>query len=322
MTNENTIHPLWAGFNRLHWIVALILLLLLLLPILFGNSTPWRGCAVDRVDSYVAPAVVEREPVVEAAPVVVEPEPVAVISPYTLTATVDAARNAVLEGYVPDQASMDAILAAAAANYGPNVVNNLVIDAGAPEGWTATAVAAVEQVNRLANARIEMSDLNVNITGQASSESEMQSVRSDLSGVIMAPFNGSYTLSVPAPDISLADLVVEGYALVDEDADARVYFETGSYDTPLDVQTTLSEVVAALNGDADLVAVVSGFHDATGDYQSNQELAFNRAKAVRADLNAAGIDNTRIIMEKPEETTGSGDLAEARRVEVLLAYRQ
>ena len=64
--------------------------------------------------------------------------------------------------------------------------------------------------------------------------------------------------------------------------------------------------------------VLSGFHDASGDPAKNAELAKERAKAVRAALQAAGIDAARLALRKPESTTGDGDEKLARRVEVRL----
>jgi outer membrane protein OmpA-like peptidoglycan-associated protein len=65
--------------------------------------------------------------------------------------------------------------------------------------------------------------------------------------------------------------------------------------------------------------VLSGFHDSTGDPAMNAELAKQRAFAVRDALLGAGVAETSMELKKPEETTGSGNNAEARRVEVVIA---
>lgn len=64
-------------------------------------------------------------------------------------------------------------------------------------------------------------------------------------------------------------------------------------------------------------AVVSGFHDSTGDAQKNAELAKERALAVSAALKAAGVSDDKIELKKPEQLD-AGAAAEARRVEVRL----
>ena len=58
--------------------------------------------------------------------------------------------------------------------------------------------------------------------------------------------------------------------------------------------------------------------DATGDPAANAELAKQRAIAVGDALKAAGVPDDKIELKKPEAITGTGDHAEARRVEVAL----
>ena len=64
--------------------------------------------------------------------------------------------------------------------------------------------------------------------------------------------------------------------------------------------------------------MISGFHDVTGDPVRNEELAKQRALAVRDALAALGIGEDKIDLRKPAVTTASGSNAEARRVEVHL----
>ena len=66
------------------------------------------------------------------------------------------------------------------------------------------------------------------------------------------------------------------------------------------------------------VTRLSGFTDASGDPAKNEELAKQRAFAVRDALKAAGVAEDKIELKKPEQLTGSGDAAQARRVEVAL----
>jgi K(+)-stimulated pyrophosphate-energized sodium pump len=88
-------------------------------------------------------------------------------------------------------------------------------------------------------------------------------------------------------------------------------------------QATLAEGAAAALGDvakgtqAGKTAVVSGFHDSTGDPGKNAELAKQRAVNVREALKGAGVAEDKIELKKPEQIN-AGDAAEARRVEVSL----
>ena len=99
---------------------------------------------------------------------------------------------------------------------------------------------------------------------------------------------------------------------------ARVYFASGSAQLPMDAGSTLDAVIRTLRDYPRARARVSGFHDATGNAEVNAELAKQRAQNVRDTLVAAGIDATRIDLDKPALTTGSGDANAARRVEVTV----
>ena len=90
---------------------------------------------------------------------------------------------------------------------------------------------------------------------------------------------------------------------------ARPIWPTGASDALADVAKGVA---------AGKKAVISGYTDATGDPAKNEELAKQRALAVSAALKTAGIAEDKIELKKPEAITGSGNNAEARRVEVAL----
>ena len=98
---------------------------------------------------------------------------------------------------------------------------------------------------------------------------------------------------------------------------AKLYFETGKTAVCRPMQTaTLAPIVDWLNANPNSKAVISGFHDPRGNQNVNEELAKNRAKAVRDALKRQVLMKTRIEIRKPESVDGGADLAEARRVEV------
>ena len=63
---------------------------------------------------------------------------------------------------------------------------------------------------------------------------------------------------------------------------ARVYFGVNKTALPADVDKTLAAVVAYLLANVSAKASISGFHDPSGNQAHNEELALNRARAVRA----------------------------------------
>ena len=98
----------------------------------------------------------------------------------------------------------------------------------------------------------------------------------------------------------------------------KFYFATGKADLAEGAKEALADIVRGVA--AGQTAVVSGFHDATGNAAFNAELAKKRAEAVRAALLELGVGEDKVTLQKPEaaEANASGSDAAARRVEVRL----
>jgi cytochrome c oxidase subunit II len=97
---------------------------------------------------------------------------------------------------------------------------------------------------------------------------------------------------------------------------AKIYFATGKKEMPADAKESIEAALAFLKAKADSKVDITGFTDKTGNREANLELAKERAKAVRAALEAAGIAKERINMKPPAEITGGTDNKEARRVDI------
>ena len=119
-----------------------------------------------------------------------------------------------------------------------------------------------------------------------------------------------------AVDNQLLVKASEPVAVITPPPTAKLYFDSGKTALPADYDDTLDPIVQWLNGHPEAKAVLSGFHDSRGNQALNEDLAYKRAKAVQAGLIAAGIDVMRVEFRKPENADESGNLAEARRVEV------
>ena len=101
-----------------------------------------------------------------------------------------------------------------------------------------------------------------------------------------------------------------------ENGVVKFYFSTAKAELAAGANEALADVVKGVAEGKK--AVVSGFHDATGDAALNAELAKQRAVAVAEALKALGVAEDKVELKKPEETTATGSNAEARRVEVTL----
>ncbi|MFN7983181.1 MAG: OmpA family protein [Vicinamibacterales bacterium] len=131
-----------------------------------------------------------------------------------------------------------------------------------------------------------------------------------------APAPSPVTPAEPATPAPAAAAAPVPAATPDIPPNARVFFEVSKFDLPADIDATLTQIVTYLKAHPDAKAVVSGYHDPRGNQAQNEQLALNRARAVRSALEHAGIVRDRVVMAKPQETAGTGSLDDARRVEV------
>lgn len=129
---------------------------------------------------------------------------------------------------------------------------------------------------------------------------------------------GSYALRAKAPAAEPDGVVVEEFVEIAEVGEPLVkfYFELGAAALPAAAGDELARVVAELQARPDTVVLLSGFHDESGGADVNAAVARDRAVAVRSALVAAGVPAERVQMRRPAVTLGSGDAAEARRVEI------
>lgn len=99
------------------------------------------------------------------------------------------------------------------------------------------------------------------------------------------------------------------------DTSTRVYFDTG--ETTIDGEdririASIAETARSQNREV----AVTGYTDRTGDRAQNQEIAKERAVAVRDALVAEGVAESKIVLDPPAEVTGTGGDEEARRVDI------
>jgi K(+)-stimulated pyrophosphate-energized sodium pump len=136
-----------------------------------------------------------------------------------------------------------------------------------------------------------------------------------LPGTVKAPAAAAVAPGViaVAPTVMTA---AEGASFKVENGIVKFYFASGKADVAGGAGAALADVAKGVAEGKR--AVLSGFTDASGDPAKNEELAKQRAFAVRDALKAVGIAEDKIELKKPEMLTGSGDMAQARRVEVAL----
>jgi photosynthetic reaction center cytochrome c subunit len=99
-----------------------------------------------------------------------------------------------------------------------------------------------------------------------------------------------------------------------------MYFGVGKSNLEGAQALGLAQLVATMTATPAAKVSISGYHSASGELASNQELAKQRAFSVRDALLAAGVAETRVILEKPAQAEAnlSGEDPSARRVEATV----
>ncbi|MBL8286492.1 MAG: sodium-translocating pyrophosphatase [Rubrivivax sp.] len=134
--------------------------------------------------------------------------------------------------------------------------------------------------------------------------------------VVAAPAATAAASAAAMPAAVPAAAAADGASVTVENGVVKFFFASGKADLAAGAQQALADIVKGVA--AGKKAVISGFADATGNAEQNAELAKQRAFAVRDALKAQGVAEDKIELKKPEQVTGSGDPAQARRVEVSL----
>jgi outer membrane protein OmpA-like peptidoglycan-associated protein len=106
----------------------------------------------------------------------------------------------------------------------------------------------------------------------------------------------------------------DGASIEVEQGVVKFYFASGKADLAVGATQALADLVEGAKSGRKLV--ILGFHDATGGAAQNARLAMQRALVVRDVLMAAGVPEAQIDLKKPEQVSGSGSDAQARRVEI------
>jgi K(+)-stimulated pyrophosphate-energized sodium pump len=101
---------------------------------------------------------------------------------------------------------------------------------------------------------------------------------------------------------------------------ASLFFDSGKINLPADASAQLQAVVAWSKTGPNTKIGISGYHDKAGDPAMNAQLAKNRALGARELLLSAGVPEDRIVMVKPQSTSGGGpEDKQSRRVDVYPA---
>lgn len=328
-TDNTYVSPWWPSFQKLWWIVLILMLLALLLMQLLGYG--WG-----RLNDGSRCAVKPPAPITNTVEVV----PPDTLAPKLLLK--DASIVHLTTGSQFNDPGASAI-----DNYDGdiNVVTTGSVDVNTPGEYTLTytvtdaagntssvdrtvivdsvpdTIGPVISLNEASVVRILVGE-NYSDAGANATDINDGEVSVETTGAVDASTPGEYTITYTATDeagnttSTVRTVIVASLQPV---PNAVLYFGNSQDHNPTDPGETLAVVIEFLQSNSSSTAIISGYHSQIGNYDYNQDLSYRRAEGIRQTLLASGVDDSRIILEKPVETTGSGSAAEARRVEVSVA---
>jgi outer membrane protein OmpA-like peptidoglycan-associated protein len=332
--NESNVSPYWESFRSLWWIVALILFFLLLIMLFMGYGPNGRNC-------QVAPQIVTKTVEVEKL----------IATPDTMAPRLNLKGNSLL--HIPAGMSFMDSGTSVMDNIDSNVSVKVTgkVDTNTPGEYVLTYTATDMAGNTSTETRTVIVDptpdttapaLTLNgpsvdrivagsnyVDAEASARDKNDGIISvKRMGRIDTNTPGEYILTYSATDAAgntsttTRKVIVEAAPTAEQSVPtrAKLYFENDSSEFPADTNLSLSVIISYLKNDGNARAVISGFHSPSGNFDRNQELSKQRAQAVSKLLQDAGVDSSRILLEKPAQTTGTGAPEEARRVEVKIQY--
>ena len=213
-------------------------------------------------------------------------------SDYGKTASAEVAASAA----VASEATASAPVAQAAS----------AVTASAPVAAVASAVAPVQAASE--------AKASAPATAPQAAEKPASAPQATASAATApAPVVASSPAAVILADTAPAD--ADTAQVVVDKGVVKFYFAIGKADLAKGAQTALKDVLEGVK--AGKKAVISGYHDSTGNAAQNQELSKQRAFAVRDALLRFGVPEKQIELRKPVNAE-AGKSAEARRVEVVL----
>lgn len=210
----------------------------------------------------------------------------------------------VLEGVVADEATRRALVARAAEVFGAEAVEDRlqVAPVAVPPGWRETALRLLDPALRQVRAgRLDWQGGTLQIEGEVADESVRREVLRALAAGGLRPDDGLRPGTAAAP---------------------AVEFEAGSARLGAAAQRQLDATAARLAAAPKQRLAIVGHTDDAGAPEANLALSLQRAQAVRAYLEARGIDARRLEIRgagagepRADNTTPEGR-ARNRRIEL------
>lgn len=225
-------------------------------------------------------------------------------TPAEFSATRNDAGGVTLRGRITDERMREAVESLARARFG-QVDSALRVDPQVPQGWTVRVIAALEAMTGLTQGEVTVTPDEVSIAGVSGSQTASDAAAAALGGRLGA--GARYRLAIrydPRLDPALA--LPDGETCVDRAnaalATAEIGFAPSSAEIAGDIAPTLEALAEALADCGDYRIEVGGHTDSQGSEEFNATLSQQRAEAVLAAMEDAGIDTARMTAAGYGET--------------------
>jgi OOP family OmpA-OmpF porin len=229
-----------------------------------------------------------------------------------------ADKPVIAAGTVPDEATRAAVLARLHELYGAQrVVDRIEVDAVmAPPNWRERVVAMLgPDLQQVRGGELAVNGNSVRISGQVGNEAERQQVASALATaagpnfLVKNALRGGGNRQQELLDQALADRIIE--------------FESGSATLTAAGRAILDEMVVAMKQVGDQQVQVIGHTDDVGRREANVALSLQRAIAVKAYLEAAGVaaDNLSVQGFGPDRPVADNSSPEGRARNRRIEFR-
>lgn len=217
------------------------------------------------------------------------------VSPFVWSAALSQ-EGLVFDGVVPSEAVADLLVETARLKFGKLAVDDRQrVAAGAPEGFEAAALAALQALSRLEEASVVLSDRSLSVKGEALGANTAGDLARQLEADLPEAFGAQQTVSLkPLPSEGLAATGCQD-VLNQLLAANSILFDTGEAIIQHHSFGFLDRIAFAARQCRDVRLEISGHTDADGDERANQALSERRAEAVTAYMVAAGVRPDSVI---------------------------
>ncbi len=210
-----------------------------------------------------------------------------------------------LAGDVPSETARNQLLAAVRVGYpGSLVEDSMIVSAGAPGRWLDAAALSVEQLGRLEEGYVFMTDRSLSIVGRLNPGEDVAAFERSFAEALPTGFRGSHALAVQRPEqvenAERCQSMIDG--VLGENA---ISFHGGSAKVLSESEPVLKQLARIAGTCPNSVIEVAARPDAGAD-PIDRDLVRERAQSVLEHLADAGAHNARLGMHARTDPSNGG----------------